>query len=313
MNNLSNPNLVQPGQVLSYRLPNGDIVSKPVWPGGCQWTVVSSILDEQSRIIPSTPEQETEPILPQKSNLWELLASLWWLWLIIAIIVVAIISSVHNDLVNRDPITAGPAQVNGGVNNQGAHSRMNELAQNRFPGAHIEIRNIQRGTLSGKGKVFYADGKSRNINLKDVPAYAGEVLVNGKEETIYFLQGCGNDARSGNYMSGNNLVFTPEVIINKDGSESPLNTETQERATGKEEPVVKKEQKNQDESMVIQAQVNESTKIISDCLALVANAFLDKQHAHKVTIEFFNPNNGMPVAKEVLETKNIDLKKEDKG
>jgi len=101
---------------------------------------------------------------------------------------------------------------------------MREVAQNRFPGARLDIRNIRRGRLSGLATVHYASGSPRKLNLIGTPAYAGEVMVNDRTETIYFLQGCGNDARQGNYMSGNNLVFEPDVVINEDGSESPLST-----------------------------------------------------------------------------------------
>ena len=101
---------------------------------------------------------------------------------------------------------------------------MNHVAQSRFPGAQIVIKNIRRGWLSGWAQVFYAEGKTKRLKLKDVAAYAGEAMINGREQTIYFLQGCGNDARGGNYMTGD-LEFRPEVVVNQDGSESPIPSE----------------------------------------------------------------------------------------
>ena len=67
---------------------------------------------------------------------------------------------------------------------------------------------------------------TKKINLRNVPAYAGEILVNGKEQNIYFLQGCGNDGRNGDYFSGAELVFTPEVVINEDGTESAIGSDS---------------------------------------------------------------------------------------
>ena len=127
----------------------------------------------------------------------------------------------RSNKLNADPITAGPPQIEGGVNDASAHSRMEELIQSRFPGAGFQIRNIRRGRLSGLAEVHYASGDPKKLRLNDQPAYAGEIIVNDHEETIYFLQGCGNDARIGNYMSGE-LIFTPDVIVNEDGSTNPV-------------------------------------------------------------------------------------------
>jgi len=149
----------------------------------------------------------------------------WWAWLLLFIgfaFIGALIRAGINRERNIDPVNAGPPQVPGGVSDSGAYSRMLEIARNRFPGANLAIRNIRRGLLSGLADVSYADGKTRKINLKKVHAHAGEIMVNGQSQTIYFLQGCGNDARSGSFMQGKDLVFTPDVAINEDGSESPL-------------------------------------------------------------------------------------------
>ena len=166
-------------------------------------------------------------VLEKKTSILEWISNLpWWAWLLMGIGMIFIIGTiVHNENEKRnvDPITAGPPQVPGGVTDVSAHSRINAIAQSRFPGARLNIKNIRRGHLSGKGTVSYADGtKPKKINLKNVAAYAGEITINGTDEhTIYFLQGCGNDTAV-SHMSGDELVFTPDVVINPDGSESSI-------------------------------------------------------------------------------------------
>ncbi len=114
---------------------------------------------------------------------------------------------------NENPVTAGTPQVPGGINDNGAQNRINEIAREQYGNtANIVVRNIRRGRLSGSATVFYADkpnGEKRTF--ENVIGYAGEITVDGKEQTVYFLQGCGNDVRRGNYMK--DLTFTPDVEI----------------------------------------------------------------------------------------------------
>ncbi len=114
---------------------------------------------------------------------------------------------------NLDPVTGGVPQVPGGVNDGGAQGRINEIARSQFgESAKINVRNIRRGRLSGHGMVHYANqasGQSRVLN--NVIGYAGEITVDGKEKTVYFLQGCGNDVRKGEYLT--DLIFVADADI----------------------------------------------------------------------------------------------------
>lgn len=132
--------------------------------------------------------------------------------------------------VNIDPITAGPPQVEGGISDDMAYDWTMKKAQNKFPGANIEISDIKFGRLSGPSDVSYFNvEKPKKINLHNIFAYQGKILVNGRKEKIYFLQACGNDARQGNFMSGEKLVFTPEATIMTNKSKP----EIKEEETGK--------------------------------------------------------------------------------
>lgn len=227
MSGIKDPNKIQPGQII--------FVPIPVKKGDNEWLIFDKVLPWNfpdttfyKDSIPATPKAiNGSNDQPNQKGIMEFIQKLpWWAWGLLLLFVFGLISAIlQNESEkkrNVDPITAGDPQVPGGVDDQNAYGRMAGLAKSRFPSATLAIRNIRRGHLSGLGEIFYADGKSKNINLKDVPAYAGEILVNGKEQTIYFLQGCGNDARSGNFMSGKEFTFNPDVLINEDGSESPL-------------------------------------------------------------------------------------------
>jgi len=226
---VSNPDSICPGQPLFYRLEDGFDTAVIVKPGDTQEGILTPIVEKKHLgVVVNEPVEFYQ--LPEVNSIKskDSFTIPWYGWIILVLISLLILWGggilFIEDRRKADPVNAGPAQVPGGVRDSGAYSRMREVAQNRFPGARLDIRNIRRGRLSGLATVHYASGSPRKLNLIGTPAYAGEVMVNDRTETIYFLQGCGNDARQGNYMSGNNLVFEPDVVINEDGSESPLST-----------------------------------------------------------------------------------------
>jgi hypothetical protein len=239
LHGIKNPNEIWPGQTLTFLFQDHTWQEVVVEEGDNQWTIVRDKLDtlqnEHGEII--SPIEDSIVPLPQpkqiNSSIMEPFPWWWsfpWGWLLLALAVLAIAIKLLQILYKerrQNPVTAGTPQVNGGVRNNEAYSRMNQVAQNRFPGSQIVIKNIRRGWLSGWAHVFYANDKTKRLKLKDVAAYSGEAMINGREQTIYFLQGCGNDARGGNYMTGD-LEFRPDVIVNQDGSESPLPAESAE-------------------------------------------------------------------------------------
>jgi hypothetical protein len=306
LHGIKNPNQIWPGQVLTFLFQDGSWQEVVVESGDSQWTIVQNKLDkfqkEHGQVVsPDTIIPQPiliQPITPEPLQLkwWEALS--WgWLLLAIAVLVIAIkLLEIRYNSMRQDPVTAGPPQVFGGVKDNEAYSRMNQIAQNRFPGAQIVIKNIRRGWLSGWAQVFYASDKTKRLKLKDVASYAGEAMINGREQTIYFLQGCGNDARQGNYMTGD-LDFREDVIINRDGSESPLpvvETPAPEVIT-EEEPV--------DSPISLGSELFQ----IAGEHALIVEEFLKNNVAHKVTMEYTTPKGG--VVKTVFETKNEVIEK----
>lgn len=323
LSGIDNPDKIKPGQIVWIPIPAKE--------GDNEWWIFDRVLpwnevtpdttvyynDDQNSV--ADPENEAS----KKSNFWNtlLLGLPLFIWLIIAAIVFAIIMQIRADKKrgqerewSQDPVTAGTAQVPGGIDDESAYSRMNQLAHTNFPSARIEIKNIRRGTLSGPGEIFYAEGNPKKINLKNVPAYAGEILVNSKEQTIYFLQGCGNDARQGNFMSGEELIFTPDVIINEDGSESQLPQEQGKDSVSTEQTQAAKKSL-EEKAEATEIEKGKSVEITgSDLLKIatghqsVVDEFLKGQNAHKVTMKVTTPNGA--IVETILETKNEPKKNE---
>ena len=307
MNRLANPDLIFPNRELVLPIPG---LNYPyiynVIPGDCLWYISKRINrgefthDEEGKVV-SVIEK---PVIPDGESLWSKLGdfiALNLIWLLILIFVLAVIYKIVKWELSKPknvvPTTAGAPQV--GVNDRNAHSRINELASTRFPSATLVIKNIRRGHISGAGEIFYAgSAKPKRINLENVPAYAGEILVNGKKQTIYFLQGCGNDARQGNFMSGAKFIFTPDVIINSDGSERPLSQEQVDESEASQ-IAPKEEIKQEDPKPVKISTEPEIYKTIS-AHTMLADEFLKTQTAHRVTLKV---TTSQGTVETVLETK----------
>lgn len=154
-------------------------------------------------------------VQPDPKSLWVennwILSYWWWIPVVFgSIIFLMWLIWKQNNPIN--PVTAGEPQVPGGVNDSQAQVRAQQLATERFGSNNIQVRNIRRGRLNGDAKVYYANKPNGKLfRLKDQIGYAGEIVVDGISKTVYFLQGCGNDVRRGDYMV--NLKFTADAEI----------------------------------------------------------------------------------------------------
>lgn len=308
MNRLANPDVIFPNQELMLPVPG---LSYPVYydvtPGDCLWWISKRVnrgdFSPVQRIEPAKPVVEENPQnADSQLKVIDFIRNNFW-WLIIALVVVTFIVYkivTEEQTKDIDPVTAGTPQVPGGVNDHNAYNRMSELAIARFPSATLVIKNIRRGHISGAGEIYYAgSAKPKKINMNNIPAYAGEILVNSKEQTIYFLQGCGNDARQGNFMYGDKFVFTPDVLINPDGSERPLSQEQGEDSVAPVQISPKEEVKQEEPKPVETPVESELYRTISSHI-LLADEFLKTQTAHKVTLKVTTPQGTVET---VLETK----------
>jgi hypothetical protein len=161
-------------------------------------------LEQLKNAVPaSAAELPVEP----NSRPW-----LWWLLALAALALAIVIA-----LAKRNPVTAGPAVISGGVSDETAARAFRDNCA-RQGGEHIEIREIVRGRLYGAVRVRYGDNRSRLMMLWGDIGYRALVRRNnGVWNEEYMLQACGNDLRSSGarYIPGLGFRFVPETIVER--------------------------------------------------------------------------------------------------
>jgi len=122
----------------------------------------------------------------------------------------------------EDPVTSGPAFVPEGVTLATAPQHFQNMAVRKWESETnrgfvepelMSIMSITSGTGRGKLHILYRDGKWEERILTGQRMFRGVVrFPDGKLETLFMLQGCGNDVRfSGNRnMPMGDFVFTPD-------------------------------------------------------------------------------------------------------
>lgn len=138
-----------------------------------------------------------------------------WLWWLLALAALALAILVA--LAKRNPVTAGPAVISGGVSDETAAQAFHDNCA-RQGGEHIEIRDLVRGRLYGAVSVRYGDNRSRLMVLWGNIGYRALVRRNnGVWNEEYMLQACGNDLRSSGvrYIPGLGFRFVPEAVVER--------------------------------------------------------------------------------------------------
>jgi hypothetical protein len=129
----------------------------------------------------------------------------------------------YEDVINMDPVLSGEPIVPAGVTDATAPARFQEMAARRWEGqtgrtADTQVFTIQRLT-AGRGwglmNVSYANGSTLLRRLNGERIYEADVLFpDGNVETLYMLQGCGNDLRYGGvhrYTGEEGFRFVPDT------------------------------------------------------------------------------------------------------
>lgn len=145
-------------------------------------------------------------------------------WLPIFLMLVAAILAVIILLkLRKDPIRSGYPIVEGGVTEETAPAQFQTVAQTLYqertgqsaPVNSFSVLETVRGLMYGVMTVHYADGRREARRLNGEVGYRARVrFPDGREETIYMLQACGNDLRySGisRYVPGGSFRFEPQV------------------------------------------------------------------------------------------------------
>lgn len=162
-----------------------------------------------------------EPVIIDGTPAW-----VWWPLLVTLILLVGCYTIYR--MLTRDPATAGPAMVPGGVTETNATAAMQQVAA-RAAGNSPSMSRVQStyqqftivrqtaGRIWGNMTVRYEDGRSVPRRLNGDRAYQAEVrFPDGHTETLYMLQGCGNDLRYGGiarYLPGPEFRFEADPVI----------------------------------------------------------------------------------------------------
>lgn len=131
----------------------------------------------------------------------------------------------YEHMLNMDPVGSGEPIFPAGVTDATAPARFQEMAAHRWEAqtgrtANTQVFTIQRLT-AGRGwglmNVSYADGSTLLRRLNGERVYEADVLFpDGNVETLYMLQGCGNDLRYGGvhrYNGAEGFRFVPDTTM----------------------------------------------------------------------------------------------------
>ena len=173
-------------------------------------TPISQLQLAQPTPITVTREVPTTPI-------W-----VWWP-LAVALIMLLVAWLIYR-MLTKNPVTARPAMVHGGVTADTATENFQQMAgraQMRATGQYVPSQQFTvleqvAGRIWGVLNVRYADGREVPRRLSGDAAFQARVrFPNGTEETLYMLQGCGNDLRYGGisrYLPGPEFRFEANPV-----------------------------------------------------------------------------------------------------
>jgi hypothetical protein len=230
---LNHPWMLLVGQTATYQLQNGAKLQFVAEKNDNFWKLGKKALKYQAEhpenpiidpgtVTPADSTKDEAAVVPGTISENNSGGIPWWVWVVAGLVILIIYGAIRESKKQKaeaakDPVTSGTPMRQGGINDEQAPAYALEVANRQFNRPGLSVQNITRGTISGENlEVYYAgqlDPKRRTF--ENVPGYRGEVSFGNDQqpEFVYFLQGCGNDVRMGNYFSGQNIRFTPEQVL----------------------------------------------------------------------------------------------------
>lgn len=224
------------GDAVTYRLKNDSTISFTAKLADNYWVLGKQALEYQEanpgnpivgpgkieNLADTTTSQDIAPIVNSSNENKNGIP--WWVWLIVVGVLVLLFFATSKEAKKKrkekieaakDPVTSGAPMREGGITDEQAPAYAHEVAARQFNRPNLAVTNITRGRLSGENLEVYYNGVAtpQRRTFNDFPAYRGEVTVDNEQRFVYFLQGCGNDVRMGNYFSGQNITFIPEQVL----------------------------------------------------------------------------------------------------
>lgn len=243
---VKDPDLIQPGQTLTFLFEDGSEHSLTVEAGDNQWKIVRSKLAaleaKYGTVIPPSDLSDDGSTVNPPLALKESNTDTWQYGILAALFVGCLIFAMWFFSQKRkkteterlqNPVTAGPPVVPNGITNEQQATRHAHTIAESVYGTNYNLREVQSGYLHGENvEVTYGDNTHQTHTFRNQVGYRGIVDLpqSGGETTqemIYFLQGCGNDVRVGRFMRSNAaLSFTLQPISENarvaDVAEAPI-------------------------------------------------------------------------------------------
>ncbi len=156
------------------------------------------------------------------------------LYLAIALLAIAAIAGLLYEIqkrkLRRNPVTAGPPFVEGGVSDQMARTAFQDMAARTFvretgrtlSPQRFQVLNIQRGRAFGIWRVAYRDGSQADFNMGAEGRIAYRATARfpedaeGRVRELHMLQACANDllySNISNYLPGGTGRFVPDTEV----------------------------------------------------------------------------------------------------
>lgn len=164
--------------------------------------------------MPVTNNTGTSTVVSEKpkTGLADFVKDNWW-WLALIVLSALLLWWLRREL-RKDPTESRAPQVPGGIDS--VEAARERFAQQGFR-QHFTIIDTVPGYISGTMMVRYGDGTVRPRTLDRQRAYQATVrFEDGRTESLYMLQACGNDLRYGGverYAPGPRFNFTPDPVV----------------------------------------------------------------------------------------------------
>lgn len=322
-NGVINPDLIYPGQVLTFLFADGTGARIVAEVGDNQCKIVKNKLAQMELIhgrVIDFPRFDPNAVTPAPAK--EKPKFPWGstVGIILLIFFVAVIYNMFSDSDNKkttdknvDPTKEGVPFIANGVKKEDAENHFRTLHNNA---SNIIVKDIRAGflnTANGTPQIVdFADGTHKNLCFRNVPGYAGMVSLDGGKtfHEEYFLEGCGNPVHQRKSFKGG-LIFSLSPIdfgdehSEVDSSLAPKADEVVDENVNKTlvQEVVTKEKTNEEPSPAVTK--SDLASVSSEHVILVEK-FLEKQVAHRVTMKFTNE---IGTVETIFETKNETNKK----
>jgi hypothetical protein len=311
---ITNPDLIFPGQTLTYSFTDGTTETITVQPGDNQWTVVRDKLGKlQQKHGPivhlggetakSTPKEKEEKSIFQSSDFP------WFFWVFIGILALVFLGWIGEKIrqsekqktdssINADPTTAGSAFVPGGVSDENAVTHFKTLAERNTPKDQIVIKDKKPVFLSTPNgliaRVEYVDGTHKDLPFRNKSGFTAKVSRNGGKtfNDEHFFDFCGNPVYQEKSFGEKSGLIISEIPINF-GDERPAPVEQVAPVVTPEPTQAPAITKPASESAKPQMEVDDDIATISGDIAMVSAEMLKEGNLfHKWEVKYSKDKEG---------------------